>query len=144
MRQSHSAEASTSKTLEFVKKSLSKLSCIIVDNDKTKDNNYFDNSGPELIRACRLGMANWVTILLDAGVDIEYCDHNTRYPIHFAAEEGHLDVVELLVLRGANIDVKDRWQTSPFMVAINNIHYDISEYLKDKGCDSHKIFTFTS
>jgi len=55
-----------------------------------------------------------------------------------------MDVVELLTIRGANLNVMDRWQTSPFMIAMNNMHFDVSEYLNNKGCDSNKVFEFTS
>lgn len=41
------------------------------EESNISENNSFSLTGPELIRACKLGMTNWVVVLLDKGVDIE-------------------------------------------------------------------------
>ena len=59
----------------------------------------------------RYGYAYAVEILLDAGEDPNRFNpvggHSHSTPLHQAAGNGHLDVVKLLVARGARTDVKD-------------------------------------
>ena len=64
-----------------------------------------------LALAAQYGYAHTVEILLDAGEDPNRFNpvggHSHSTPLHQAAGNGHLDVVKLLVARGARIDVKD-------------------------------------
>jgi hypothetical protein len=74
------------------------------------------NAGPHerqlaLALAAQYGYAYAVEILLDGGEDPNRFNpiggHSHSTPLHQAAGNGHLDVVKLLVARGAKIDVKD-------------------------------------
>lgn len=47
--------------------------------------------------------------LLDDGTDVNFSDIDGRTAVHVAACQGHADVVELLLRRGADVDPKDRW-----------------------------------
>ncbi len=64
-----------------------------------------------LALAAQHGQASAVEILLDAGEDPNRFNpvggHSHSTPLHQAAGNGHLDVVKLLVARGAKTDVKD-------------------------------------
>jgi len=64
-----------------------------------------------LALAAQYGYAYAVEILLDAGEDPNRFNpvggHSHSTPLHQAAGNGHLDVVKLLVSRGANTGVKD-------------------------------------
>lgn len=64
-----------------------------------------------LALAAQYGYALTVEILLDAGEDPNRFNplggHSHSTPLHQAAGNGHLDVVKLLVARGAKTDVKD-------------------------------------
>jgi len=64
-----------------------------------------------LALAAQYGYAYAVEILLDAGEDPNRFNpvggHSHSTPLHQAAGNGHLDVVKLLVARGARTDVKD-------------------------------------
>ena len=42
-------------------------------------------------------------------VDINKGDYDKRTALHLAAGEGHLDIVQFLCKRGANVNVEDRW-----------------------------------
>ena len=54
----------------------------------------------------------------------------------FAAREGHVDAVKALVESGANIDrVSGSDASSPTVIAIANGHYDVGQYLLDRGAD---------
>ena len=64
-----------------------------------------------LALAAQYGYAYSVEILLDAGEDPDRFNpvggHSHSTPLHQAAGNGHLDVVKLLIARGANRHVKD-------------------------------------
>ena len=64
-----------------------------------------------LALASQYGHADIVELLLDAGEDPNRFNplggHSHSTPLHQAAGNGHLDVVKLLVARGARTDVKD-------------------------------------
>ena len=64
-----------------------------------------------LALAAQHGHANIVALLLDAGEDPNRYNppgsHSHSTPLHQAALAGHLDVVRLLVERGARLDIRD-------------------------------------
>ncbi|XP_046552696.1 myotrophin-like [Haliotis rubra] len=56
-----------------------------------------------------------------------------RSPIHFAADYGQNEVVELLVDNGAGIDVEDQYGITPLLSAIFEGHKDTVALLLKKG-----------
>ncbi|GJQ09296.1 hypothetical protein GpartN1_g1087.t1 [Galdieria partita] len=63
--------------------------------------------------------------------DISFADYDQRTPLHIAASEGHVDMVQLLLKRGANSFVTDRWQRSPLDDAVSNKHDKVVELFKN-------------
>jgi ankyrin repeat protein len=53
-------------------------------------------------------------------VDIDKVDYDKRTALYLAAGEGHLDVVQFLCKRGANVNVQDRWGGKPLDDALQN------------------------
>ena len=51
-------------------------------------------------------------------------------PLHFAAENGHLSVVEYLVNQKADMNAKDKYNWTPLHYASQNDHLSVVEYLK--------------
>ena len=51
-------------------------------------------------------------------------------PLHDAARNGHKEVVELLVLRGAEADAKDSNEWTPTQSAMRNGHLEIADLLR--------------
>ena len=45
-------------------------------------------------------------------INVNFCDYDKRTPLHLAASEGHTEMVELLLQRGAKLN-SDRWGQSP-------------------------------
>jgi hypothetical protein len=76
--------------------------------------------------ACGYGHAAVVGFLLDQGVDVNatlrlYGDGHTG--THLAAYHAHIDVLEQLLARGANLDVVDTtWGTPPVVWALTGWH----------------------
>jgi hypothetical protein len=72
--------------------------------------------------ACTYGHAGVVEFLLDSGVDVDaqLRGHGEGHTgLHVAAFHGHLDVVSVLLRRGARLDVIDKtWGTPPLVWAL--------------------------
>ncbi|KKK14988.1 hypothetical protein AOCH_003424 [Aspergillus ochraceoroseus] len=71
-----------------------------------------------LTAAARSGSIACVQILLDHGVDPDYCDQNGNTALMQAAVSGHVAVVKLLLARGADILLPDRFHRSALSAAI--------------------------
>ena len=74
-------------------------------------------------------------MLLDAGEDPNRYNpvggHSHSTPLHQAALAGHLDVAQLLVERGARLDLKDvMWQGTPADWAQHQGNTEVEAYLR--------------
>jgi len=56
-------------------------------------------------------------------------------PLHFAAENGHLSIVEYLVNQKADIDAKTSFNETPLHSAVRNGHLSVVEYLVNQKAD---------
>lgn len=88
-----------------------------------------------LALAAQHGHADIVRMLLDAGEDPSRYNpvgcHSHSTPLHQAVIYGHKDVVQLLVERGARLDIKDTlFQRTPRGWAEHAGQIEIEEYLR--------------
>jgi ankyrin repeat protein len=60
--------------------------------------------------------------LNEGKIDIEAQDPKGKTALHLAAEEGHYQIVELLLQRGAKIDTKDHAGYTPLKLAQEKGH----------------------
>lgn len=93
-----------------------------------------------LCRAAHDGAYDKVQTLLKQGVNVDAkADPNMVFakdpgPMHLAAEEGHKDVVELLLANGANAEyATECGHMTPFHVAVRNGRRDVVELLLANG-----------
>mmetsp|Transcript_1967 Transcript_1967/g.2897 ORF Transcript_1967/g.2897 Transcript_1967/m.2897 type:complete len:565 (+) Transcript_1967:70-1764(+) len=64
---------------------------------------------------------------------VNFRDYDRRTPLHVAASEGHLELCQFLVSRGAKINRSDRWGGSPLDDAHRHRHTEVVEFLKEHG-----------
>lgn len=56
-------------------------------------------------------------------------------PLHFAAINGDIEIVKMLLDRGANIDAKNQYGRTPLHNAIENKKMEITELLLNRGAN---------
>ena len=71
-------------------------------------------------------------------IDINCTDNRNFTPLHLSCYEGHLDVTELLLERGADVDAVDDNGRTPLFYAMMN-YPEISSMLIKYGCDVNAI-----
>jgi outer membrane protein assembly factor BamB len=83
-----------------------------------------------LLDAARTGDRARVVALLDSGVSVNSANKYGVSALGFAAERGHFDIVQLLVARGADVNVVDSFYGSrPVDFALRGGHLNIAVYL---------------
>lgn len=81
--------------------------------------------------------------LLDTGIDVNVKrpgDQNTALII--AAGKGRMEVVNLLLSRGADVNVSNRNGWTPLMAAVSSGSYGIALLLLEKGADPNSKHTY--
>ena len=68
-------------------------------------------------------------------IDLEMKDHHDRTPLHWAACQGQIEVVKLLLGKRADMSVKDRYGTRPLHFAAKYGSQKIVALLLDQGAD---------
>jgi ankyrin repeat protein len=91
-----------------------------------------------LALASQLGHAPVVQLLLDAGEDPNRYNpdgfHSHATPLHQAVSADHADVVQVLVERGARLDIRDTiYRGTPLDWALYLQRTAIAEYLRQRG-----------
>jgi ankyrin repeat protein len=88
----------------------------------------------ELWNAARSGDAARVAQALDKGADVNSGNRYKAGALFFAADRGHIDVVRLLLDRGADISAQDTfYRMRPISMALMNDHFDVARLLLERG-----------
>ena len=99
----------------------------------------FAGCTPDLHKAAREGDADRVRKLLDAGADVNVRNTNKGHlqytPLHWAAYYGHLEITEILISRGADLDAEDPDYATPLYLAAEQGHPKVVEFLISKGAE---------
>ena len=97
----------------------------------------FAGCTPDLHKAAREGDADRVRELLDAGADVNARNADKQRlqytPLHWAAYYGHLEIAEILISRGADLDADDPYYSTPLYLAVEEGHPEVVEFLISKG-----------
>ncbi|XP_019619781.1 PREDICTED: ankyrin repeat and SOCS box protein 11-like isoform X1 [Branchiostoma belcheri] len=104
------------------------------DIDYTQDNNVVTGTGTALFIASVDGNVGMVKLLLNKGASLtKRTSVSSSVPLHGAAMRGHTKVVEVLVRRGATVDIQDAFQKTPLMMACVFQHVDTVQRLIELG-----------
>jgi ankyrin repeat protein len=87
-------------------------------------------SGLQLIEAVKTDQLAKVEAALNSGADIHEQDEQGWTALNWAAGKGNLDVVKLLLARGADVFRVGRDQRTPYKIALAAKHVDIARLLK--------------
>ena len=91
----------------------------------------------EFFDACREGDAEAVKMFVDAqSMDLNYADEDGHTPLVLAVNQGHVDVVEVLVDGGADIELASDYPADvdcPLSAAASHGHLDLVKLLLEKG-----------
>src|SRR5262245_26656349 len=95
-----------------------------------------DQLSDQFLEAAKKGDVTELKKLLDQGVKVDSTNKYGVTALGFACSKGHLDAVQLLVERGANVNAEDTfYNATPISWAIENGHNDIVKYLLQKGAN---------
>lgn len=95
------------------------------------------NGATPLTRAAGLGYNRIVLALLDRGAAIDQANYGGQSPLYVACSRRRYDTAELLIVRGANIELmsRDSNPRTPLQVACQLGHTDVVRLLLDRGAD---------
>ncbi|HJS74957.1 MAG TPA: PQQ-binding-like beta-propeller repeat protein [Vicinamibacteria bacterium] len=98
------------------------------------------DEGEDLREAVRRGEIEKVRSLLDAGVPVDATNRYGATALFFAADKGNLAIVELLVARGAAVDVEDTFYgMTPVARAFDRKHEDVALFLLNRALATNKV-----
>ncbi|RSL60417.1 hypothetical protein CEP53_005440 [Fusarium sp. AF-6] len=105
--------------------------------DEIHQRSPYDEDKTAMEMAVDHGMLWAVRELLDYDTSlISRADENGRQPLHKACREGHLEIVNLLLQHGADIEAKESDGSTPFDSACWKGHKDVVELLLSRGANS--------
>lgn len=84
---------------------------------------------PLHISAYHDGPLEVAKILIGSGADIEQLDGYTKTPLSWAAEMGHVGMVQLLLEHGANANAKNKFGKTPLTLAKENNRVEVIEVI---------------
>jgi ankyrin repeat protein len=84
----------------------------------------------QLIESVKTGQVARVEEALKSGADIHQQDEQGWTPLNWAAGKGNLEIVKLLLDRGADVFRVGRDQRTPYKIALAAKHVDVARLLK--------------
>ncbi|KAJ4845000.1 hypothetical protein Tsubulata_029240 [Turnera subulata] len=72
-------------------------------------------------------------VLESAEADVNFRDIDGRTALHVAACQGNTDIVRFLLDRGAVVEPKDRWGSTPLADAVYYKHHEVIKLLEEYG-----------
>jgi cytochrome c len=95
-------------------------------------------SASEFIDLVKAGDVAAVTSLLDSGTPVDELDGGVT-ALYVASEGGNVELAQLLVSRGADVNITVKLQRTPLYGAVKAGHADVVKLLLDSGADPNKV-----
>lgn len=73
-------------------------------------------------------------LLIEQDADLEYSSYWDGTPLMLASARGYMDIVKLLIEKGANVNAK-KYEDTPLVMASAKGHMDIAKFLIEKGAE---------
>ncbi|KAJ9587145.1 hypothetical protein L9F63_019333 [Diploptera punctata] len=80
---------------------------------------------------------NWdiVKLLIEHGADKMTCDRDGDTLLHYAIEQGGIDIINQLLRAGIHVDVRNDIMQTPLHLAVLQRNCEVIKYLVEKGAD---------
>ncbi|XP_071150272.1 ankyrin repeat domain-containing protein 50-like [Mytilus edulis] len=100
-----------------------------------KCNGIKNNGDTVLIKCCLTGDISFTQCCCKFDDEVNKCNNYNELPLKKAGEHGHVEIVKMLLDRGAECNNVDPRTESPAMKTCENGHTEIVKMLFDKGAD---------
>ena len=91
---------------------------------------YFDKKKTPLVHAASLGLEKITKLLIDNGVRLNEVDINNRTALHAAISSNNINIVDLLIQKGININLYDG-ETTTLLEAVKTNNEKIVQLIVD-------------
>ena len=90
-----------------------------------------------LMEACRLGNSPAAEKALDEGADVNYKDRDNyrNTPLDITSYKGNIEIANMLIRRGADVNSKNSWGISPLHIASMDGKIELAKLLIENGAD---------
>ena len=114
----------------------SKSNNIFIQNYFINKFNYPKNFEPNIFKACQKGDLESLKYLIEkCDFDINSSNESNQSLLHLATNSGNLTMIEYLISKGENIEIKDNNESTPLLYACKMYNRPIVEYLISKGAN---------
>src|SRR5262249_42810315 len=101
---------------------------------------YAQNQSEEFLAAARKSDVAAVKAMLDKGVDVNSKNHYGATALSYACDRGSVEMVRLLIERGADVNVQDTfYRATPLTWAAGKGYVEIVNLLLDKGAKTKEL-----
>ena len=109
---------------------------ILLERNAEVDSQNTDGDTPFLKSWKNRRNADILQLFLDHNADVRVCDGNGYTPLHFAAENGLIELAQTLLERNVEVDPQNE-ESTPFLRALRYGYLDIARLLLDHDANVH-------